>query len=90
MEREGRVYVDLESPSNYVGSLSTKVQDGKLRGLKTREFRVLLHQVLPMCLRSVGNTNVVGPVIRVSWLFPPQKIKIKIKIYIYNCSKAWM
>jgi hypothetical protein len=84
MEREGRVYVDLEAPSNYVGSLSTKVQDGKLRGLKTCKFGVLLHQVLPMCLRSVGNAKVVGPVIRVSRLFQNKRKKEK------KVQKWWM
>ena len=33
---------ELKNPTNYVGSLSSTIQDGKLRGMKTHDFHVLL------------------------------------------------
>jgi hypothetical protein len=60
---------ELKFPSNYVGALCRRIQDGKLRGLKTHDFHVLLQQVIPLCLRNVGHPAVVGAVMRVSRLF---------------------
>lgn len=60
---------DLKFPSNYVGALSQRISDGKLQGLKTHDFHILLQQVLPLCLRNVGHPKVVGAVMRVSRLF---------------------
>lgn len=60
---------DLKFPSSYVSPLSQRISDGKLRGLKTHDFHVLLHQVIPLCLRDVGDPKVVGAVMRVSRLF---------------------
>ena len=63
------VLSDLKFPSNYVGPLRQRIQDGKLRGLKTHDFHVLLQQVIPVCLRNLGDEKVVGAVMRVSRLF---------------------
>ena len=60
---------ELKCPSNYVGALSRRIQDGKLRGLKTHDFHILLQQVIPLCFRNVGHPKVVGAVMRVSRLF---------------------
>jgi hypothetical protein len=60
---------ELKFPSNYVSALSRKIQDGKLRGLKTHDFHILLQQVIPLCLRNVGHPKVVGAIMRVSRLF---------------------
>jgi len=60
---------ELKFPSGYVGALSRRIQDGMLRGLKTHDFHILLQQVIPLCLRNVGNPKVVGAVMRVSRLF---------------------
>ena len=60
---------ELKFPSGYVGALSRRIQDGKLRGLKTHDFHILLQQVIPLCLRNVGNPKVVGAVMRMSRLF---------------------
>ena len=59
----------LKFPTNYVGALSKRIHDGKLRGMKTHDFHILLQQVLPLCLRSIGDQKVVGTVMRVSRLF---------------------
>jgi len=60
---------DLKFPTNYVGNLSTRIYDGKLRGMKTHDFHILLQQVLPLCLRNICDDKVVGAVMRVSRLF---------------------
>jgi len=60
---------DMRFPSNYVTALGRRIQDGKLRGLKTHDYHILLQQVLPVCLRNLGNPNVVGAIMRVSRLF---------------------
>ena len=61
--------MEIKFPSGYVGPLSSKIAKGKLRGLKTHDFHILLQQVLPLCLRNVGNSKVVGAIMRVSILF---------------------
>ena len=57
---------EIKFPSGYVGPLSSRIANGKLRGLKTHDFHILLQQVLPLCLRNVGNPKVVGAIMRVS------------------------
>jgi hypothetical protein len=61
--------MEIKFPSGYVGPLSSRIAKGKLRGLKTHDFHILLQQVLPLCLRNIGNSKVVGAVMRVSRLF---------------------
>jgi len=53
---------EIKFPSNYVGSLKQRLEDGKLSGLKTLDFHILLQQVFPLCLRNVGNPLVVGAI----------------------------
>jgi len=60
---------DLKFPTNYVGNLSTRIEDGKFRGMKTHDFHVLLQQVLPLSLRNICDDKVVGAIMRVSRLF---------------------
>lgn len=60
---------ELKFPSGYVGFLSSRIRDGKLRGLKTHAFYILIQQVLPLCLRNIGNSKVIGAVMRFSRLF---------------------
>ena len=60
---------ELKFPTNYVANLSNRIQDGKLRGMKTHDYHILLQQVLPLCLRDVGDEKVVGAIVRVSRLF---------------------
>ena len=64
-----RTLRELKFPTNYLGPLRQRIVQGKLRGLKTHDFHILLQQVLPVCLRNVGNPTVVGAVMRVSRLF---------------------
>lgn len=60
---------DLKFPTNYVGNLSSRVHDGKFRGMKTHDFHILLQQVLPVVLRNICDEKVVGAIMRVSRLF---------------------
>lgn len=60
---------EIKFPTNYVGPLKQRMKDGKLSGLKTHDYHILLHQVLPVCSRNVGDPNVVGAIMRVSRLF---------------------
>lgn len=60
---------EIRFPSNYVGSLKQRMEDGKLSGLKSHDFHILLEQVLPVCLRTIGTPKVIGAIMRVSRLF---------------------
>ena len=64
-----RTLKDLKFPSQYVGPLKKRIQDGKLFGLKIHDFHVLLQQVMPLCLRNIGNPKVTAAVMHVSRLF---------------------
>ena len=67
---------ELKFPTNYVSALSNKISDGNLRGLKTHNHHVLLEQVLPLCLRNIGDPKIVGAVMRVSRLFQRMCAKV--------------
>lgn len=60
---------ELKFPTNYVGPLSNRITEGKLRGLKTHDFHILMQQILPLCLRNICDANVVGAIVRVSRIF---------------------
>lgn len=60
---------EIKFPSNYVGSLKQRLEDGKLGGLKTHDFHILLEQLLPLCLRNVGTPSVIGVIMRISRVF---------------------
>ncbi len=41
----------LKTPSSYIRTLQSKVQkDGKLRGLKSHDYHIVMQHVLPLCL----------------------------------------
>jgi len=64
-----RVLKALRTPTNYVSALHKKISKGKLSGLKSHDFHVLLQQVLPLCFRKVSNKGLAGAVIRLSRVF---------------------
>lgn len=64
-----RVLKNLRTPTNYVSALHTKISKGKLSGLKSHDFHVLLQQILPLCFRKVSNKALVGTVVRLSRMF---------------------
>ena len=63
------VLKSLRTPTNYVGALHTKISKGKLSGLKSHDYYVMLQQILPLCLRRVSNKAFAGAIIRLSRVF---------------------
>jgi len=61
-----RILKSLRTPTHYVGALHTKISKGKLSGLKSHDFHVLLQQILPLCFRRISNKAFAGAVIRLS------------------------
>jgi len=64
-----RVLKNLRTPIYYVSALYKKISKGKLIGLKSHDFHVLLQQILPLCLRKVSNKSMTGAVIRLNRVF---------------------
>jgi hypothetical protein len=64
-----RVLKNLRTPTNYVASLHTKISKGKLSGLKSHDYHILMQQILPLCFRKVANKAMAGAVIRLSRIF---------------------
>jgi hypothetical protein len=59
----------VKFPSGYVSNLYNQISDAKLRGLKSHDFHVMIQQVLPVCLRNVGDPRVVNTIMRLSRVF---------------------
>ena len=66
----------IKTPSRYVSNLHARISDGKLRGLKSHDYHVLIQQILPVCLRNVGDRGVVGAIMRISRIF--QRLSAKV------------
>ena len=49
--------------------LYKKISKGKLSGLKSHDFHVLLQQILPLCYRKVSNKNLASAIVRLSRVF---------------------
>ena len=64
-----RALKSLRTPTNYVSALHKKISKGKLSGLKSHDFHVLLQQILPLCFRKVSKKSLTGAVIRLSRVF---------------------
>ena len=64
-----RVLKNLRTPTNYVAALHTKISKGKLSGLKSHDYHILMQQVLPLCFWRVANKALAGAVIRLSRVF---------------------
>ena len=64
-----QVLKNLRTPTHYVSALHTKISKGKLSGLKSHDFHILLQQILPLCYRKVSNKALVGSIIRLSRVF---------------------
>ena len=66
----------IKTPSRYVSNLHARISDGKLRGLKSHDYHVLIQQILPVCLRNVDDRGVVGAIMRISRIF--QRLSAKV------------
>lgn len=64
-----QVLKNLRTPTNYVAALHTKISKGKLSGLKSHDYHILMQQILPLCFRKVSNKALAGAVIRLSRVF---------------------
>ena len=64
-----RVLKILRTPTNYVAVFHTKISKGKLSGLKSHDYHVLMQQILPLCFRKVSNKALARVVIRLSRVF---------------------
>ena len=73
-KKEKEVFVDivrqLKTPTHYVGQLRKKIHmDGSLKGLTSYDYHVLIHQVLPLCVRTIMRKEVRTCIIRLSRIF---------------------
>lgn len=59
----------LKTPTNYVSALHKRINKGKLSGLKSHDYHILMQQILPLCLRNIGNEKLVGAIVRISRVF---------------------
>jgi hypothetical protein len=60
----------LKTPTNYARSLRTKVQkEGKLWGLKSHEYHILMQQILPLYLCTLMEEEVRTSFISLSRVF---------------------
>ena len=41
---------DLKIPSRYVLNIRQRVEKGKLRGLKSHDYHIIMQQILPVCV----------------------------------------
>ena len=41
---------DLKIPSRYVLNIRQRVEKGKLRGLKSHDYHIIMQQILPICV----------------------------------------
>jgi len=44
------IITNIRTPSNYVGSIHKRLQDGKLQYMKTHDYHVLMQQVIITCI----------------------------------------
>lgn len=80
-----RVLKNLRTPTNYVAARHAKINKGRLSGLKSHDYHILMQQVLPLCFWRVANKALVGAVIDLSRVF--RKLCTKI---VYKAEKEQM
>jgi hypothetical protein len=59
----------LRLPTHYCGTLHSKISKGKLSGLKSHDYHVLLQDILPLCMRNIGDDSLTKVIIRLSRIF---------------------
>jgi len=65
LENLGRI----RTPTGYTSNLGNRIEDGKIRGLKSHDYHVLMQQLLPVSLRGLGDAGVTSTVIRLCRLY---------------------
>jgi len=71
MQRFCEVLKSVKSPDGYSANISSNVQvkERKILGLKTHDYHVLLHQLLPVALRKNMDKEVAQAIIELCGLF---------------------
>ena len=64
-----KILKSLKMPRHYCSSLYSKISKGKLTGLKSHDYHVLLQEILPLCLRNIGDPRTTAAVVRLSRIF---------------------
>ena len=59
----------IKLPSDYCSSLHSKVSKGKLTGLKSHDYHVLIQDLLPVCMRDLGCDALTSVIVRISRIF---------------------
>ena len=59
----------LKMPRHYCNSLYSKISSGKLSGLKSHDYHVLLQDILPLCLRNIEDPATTAVIVRISRIF---------------------
>lgn len=65
----------IKLPSHYSSTLYSKISKGKLFGLKSHDFHVLLHDIMPLCMRNCECPHLTAVVVRINRMF--KKICLK-------------
>ncbi len=72
---------NFKTPSSYVTTLQSRVQkDGKLRGLKSHDYHILMQHVLPLCLHNLMQEKTRMFLIR------PNRVSNKLCLKVINPS----
>ena len=59
----------MKMPTHYCCNLHSKISKGKLQGLKSHDYHVLLQEILPVCLRGLGDGSTSAAIIRLSRIY---------------------
>jgi hypothetical protein len=51
----------MKLPTNYGASLAKHVVDKKLNSMKSRDYHMLMQQVLPLCLQGLKAMGYIWP-----------------------------
>jgi hypothetical protein len=60
---------NLRCPTGYVSNLYNRITDGKVGGLKSHDYHILLEQLLPVCSRNCASKEVMAVIVCLSQFF---------------------
>jgi len=60
---------DLKTLNRYVSNIRQRLEKGKLHGLKSHDYHVILQQILPLCVWNIQNQELASTIIRLSRVF---------------------
>jgi len=59
----------IKTPSRYVSNIHQRIEKGKLRGLKSHDYHVIMQEILLVCIRNIENQELASAIIRLSKVF---------------------